>query len=229
MTIRAVSFDLDDTLWPVWPAILRAEQALQAWLTERALPVAERFPPERMRELRPRAAELAAAAGLAHDLAWTRRTQIGLAFEAARHPASDALIGEAYEVFEDTRQQVEPYPEVEAVLAIIAARLPLVAVTNGSAEIDRTALGRHFTGAFSAMRLGIAKPEPGIFHAACRHVGCEPREVLHVGDDAHLDIAAARAAGMQTLWINRTAKPWPFDTPSGPVASDLHGVIELLD
>ena len=228
MTIRAVSFDLDDTLWPVWPAIVRAEQALQAWLAEHAAPVADRFPPERMRELRPKAGELAAAAGFSHDLAWTRRTQIGLAFAATGHPASEDMIATGYQVFEDARQLVEPYPEVDAVLATIAARLPLVAVTNGSAEIDRTALGRHFKGAFSATRLGIAKPDAGIFHAACRLVDCQPHEVLHVGDDPHLDIAAARAAGMPTLWINRSDKPWPFEGPSGPVAADLHGVLALL-
>ena len=28
----AVSLDLDDTLWPIWPSIERAEQALDAFL-----------------------------------------------------------------------------------------------------------------------------------------------------------------------------------------------------
>ena len=31
-TIKAVTLDLDDTLWPVWPAIERAEKALENWL-----------------------------------------------------------------------------------------------------------------------------------------------------------------------------------------------------
>ena len=42
--IKAISFDLDDTLWPVWPTIGRAEEALAQWLTQartqaRAVPV----------------------------------------------------------------------------------------------------------------------------------------------------------------------------------------------
>jgi putative hydrolase of the HAD superfamily len=32
MTIKAILFDLDDTLWPVGPVIRRAEQALHDWL-----------------------------------------------------------------------------------------------------------------------------------------------------------------------------------------------------
>ncbi|HNJ46754.1 MAG TPA: HAD family hydrolase, partial [Ottowia sp.] len=34
--IRAITLDLDDTLWPVWPTIARAEDALRAWLHTRA-------------------------------------------------------------------------------------------------------------------------------------------------------------------------------------------------
>ena len=30
--IRGISFDLDDTLWPIWPTIERAEKALLDWL-----------------------------------------------------------------------------------------------------------------------------------------------------------------------------------------------------
>ena len=34
--IKAISLDLDDTLWPVWPTIGRAEEALAAWLAHKA-------------------------------------------------------------------------------------------------------------------------------------------------------------------------------------------------
>ena len=30
--IKAITLDLDDTLWPIWPAIERAEAALSEWL-----------------------------------------------------------------------------------------------------------------------------------------------------------------------------------------------------
>jgi putative hydrolase of the HAD superfamily len=228
VTIRAITLDLDDTLWPVWPAIRGAEQALHTWLSEHAPPVAHHCPPERMREFRPQAAEQAQARGLAHDLAWIRQHQIGMAFAAADHPTDQTVIARAYEVFETARQAVEPFPEVAAVLTTLASRCPLVALTNGSADIERMALGRHFKGAFSAMRLGIAKPDPGIFHAACEHLGLPPGEVLHVGDDPRLDVVAARAAGLQTLWINRDGRDWPLEEPSGQAAADLRILLDLV-
>ena len=34
--VRAITLDLDDTIWPIAPVILRAENALGAWLREHA-------------------------------------------------------------------------------------------------------------------------------------------------------------------------------------------------
>ena len=34
--IRAITLDLDDTLWPVWPTIHRAEDVLRAWMDTHA-------------------------------------------------------------------------------------------------------------------------------------------------------------------------------------------------
>ena len=67
--IRAISLDLDDTLWPVWPIIERAEQVLQAWLTVHAPRAAALGrEPEVLRQIR---AQVQAdwPAHLRHDLA----------------------------------------------------------------------------------------------------------------------------------------------------------------
>eukprot|EP01036_Dinobryon_divergens_P044714 gene44713-59679_t len=41
--IRAITLDLDDTLWPIWPTIGRAELALSAWLQQHAPTTASVF------------------------------------------------------------------------------------------------------------------------------------------------------------------------------------------
>jgi len=38
--------------------------------------------------------------------------------------------------------------------------------------------------------------------------GVEAAQVLHIGDDPHLDVVGAARAGMQAAWLNRDAKPW---------------------
>ena len=49
---KAILFDLDDTLWPIAPVILQAEDSLFAWLREHAPRVAERFTVASLRQAR---------------------------------------------------------------------------------------------------------------------------------------------------------------------------------
>ena len=51
MMIKAITFDLDDTLWDVWPVVIRAEQLLHDWLAERYPGIPEQFTPLDLREL----------------------------------------------------------------------------------------------------------------------------------------------------------------------------------
>jgi putative hydrolase of the HAD superfamily len=48
---------------------------------------------------------------------------------------------------------------------------------------------------------GAAKPDPRIFATALAAAGLRPSEVLHVGDTAREDLAAARAAGLEVVLV----------------------------
>jgi putative hydrolase of the HAD superfamily len=48
------------------------------------------------------------------------------------------------------------------------------------------------------------KPSPRIFEALACAAGCQASEVLFVGDDAAIDVAAAEAAGLSALQIDRS-------------------------
>jgi 2-haloalkanoic acid dehalogenase type II len=197
--IRALTLDLDDTLWPIAPAILRAEAALHAWLRDHAPATAAAFDIAALRELRD---EVARQQPLwAHDFTRIRLESLRVAL---RHAGDDeALAEDAFEAFFAARHEVELYPEVLDALRRLSAAYPLFALSNGNADIDRVGLGAWFRGALSAREFGVGKPDPRIFIEACRRLGCEAREVLHVGDDLELDVLGARAAGLQTLWLRR--------------------------
>ena len=70
MRVRAITLDLDDTLWPIEPVMLRAEQRLDAWLRAHCPPVADQYPIAAMRALRDEVA--AANPDLAHDFTTQR-------------------------------------------------------------------------------------------------------------------------------------------------------------
>ena len=51
--IKAITLDLDDTLWPIWPTIARAETVLADWLQRHAPATATLFSrPGALREIR---------------------------------------------------------------------------------------------------------------------------------------------------------------------------------
>ena len=217
--IRAISLDLDDTLWPVWPIIERAEQVLQAWLTVHAPRAAALGrEPEVLRQIR---AQVQAdwPVHLRHDLAALRTEAIRRLLRQAGE--SEALATEAFEVFHAERQRVELYPDAMPLLQTLHGRYPLLAITNGTADVARAGLGHFFVHAVNAPTLGHAKPQPDIYHHAARLAGLLPHQILHIGDDAHLDAWGARNAGMACIWLNRSGKSWdqPGEAPAS--VSDL--------
>ncbi|HEX2543461.1 MAG TPA: HAD-IA family hydrolase, partial [Ramlibacter sp.] len=204
--IRAITLDLDDTLWPIWPTIERAEQALHLWLTENAPMAAALFSsPAALREIREYMG--ASRPDLKHDMSALRRESIRLALYRA---GEDPLLAEAaFEVFFAERQRVTLFDDALPALEFLSGRYPLVALSNGNADLQRVGLARFFRAAVSARDFGVGKPDPRIFHAAAGAAEVQPDEVLHIGDDATLDALGALNAGMQAAWLNRGDALWP--------------------
>jgi putative hydrolase of the HAD superfamily len=207
--IQAITLDLDDTLWPVWPTIARAEAALQDWLTIHAPQTAQLCSDSEVKK-RIRVEVNQRHADKAHDLSFLRRESI----RESLLRAGDAphLADEAFDVFFAERQNVTLYEGVEQALARLAARYPLVSLSNGNADVFRTAVGLYFKSSVSARLFGVAKPDVRIFHAAAAHLNVSAEAVLHLGDDATTDVLGAMNAGMQTAWINTQGHDWPHDT-----------------
>ncbi len=226
--IRAITLDLDDTLWPSAPTITRAEQVAHTWLTTHAPAVAAMWSIEQLRELR--MSIFNERPELRHDFLRIRRIAMHAAFERAglSGAAAHELIARALDVFMTARNEVNLYPEVRASLTRLSRRFLLASLTNGNADVARIGIGHHFKAAISAHAHGTSKPDPAIFHIACRELACNPDEVVHVGDDMELDVRGARAAGLHVIWINRANVVWAGDDV--PVAvNDLLGLERWLE
>jgi putative hydrolase of the HAD superfamily len=224
--IRAVTLDLDDTLWPFAPIGERIERALHDWFVAHSPSTAERFPISEMRHLRERV--FAQFPEHAHDLGLLRR----LTIERALKESGDdpALASAAYAIFFRERNRVDFYPDAEAGLQRLAARLPVAALTNGNADLGACGIAPLFVFGLSAREYGAAKPDAGLFHEACKHLGLPPQDVLHVGDDPRTDIAGAAAAGLQTCWIDRGDHAWPAEiAPADMRVTTLTELADVLD
>ncbi|KQT10304.1 HAD family hydrolase [Ramlibacter sp. Leaf400] len=223
--VRAISLDLDDTLWPIWPTIERAEKVLHDWLVAHAPMAAALFAnPAALREIRNHVADQRPE--LKHDLSAVRRESIRLALYRA---GEDPLMAEAaFDAFFAARQQVELFEDVRPALQKLSERFPLVSLSNGNADLERVGLAAYFRAAVSAREFGVGKPDARIFLAAAGAVEVMPQEVLHVGDDATLDVLGALNAGMQAVWVNRGDHAWPHPQEPHATVTTLTQLCELL-
>lgn len=224
--IKAISLDLDDTLWPIWPVIERAEMQLHEFLSEHAPATALKFPVPAMRHLREQIAQ--SHPELAHDYTAQRKLSLGHALHLSGE--SSTLIEPAFSAFYRARNDVDLYADCLPALARLSARYPLIALTNGNADLEQTGIARFFTGCISAKQVGSAKPHAAIFEAARRHLDCDADAILHIGDDPWLDIEGAQAAGFRSAWINRTQVRWPEELKRADInVIDLNQLADILD
>ena len=204
-SIKAISIDLDDTLWPIWPIIAKAEDALLQWLRIHAPLTAEKLDDvATVRALRKEINVL--RPDLASDLSALRRESIRLALTRAGDDPS--LAEPAFEVFFDARNQVEFFADALPALEFLAQRWPVVALSNGNANVKTIGIDQHFKASLSATGSGMAKPDARFFHVAAQALQVAPHEVLHIGDDALLDVRGAMEAGMHAVWLNRAGTSW---------------------
>jgi FMN hydrolase / 5-amino-6-(5-phospho-D-ribitylamino)uracil phosphatase len=187
--IAAITLDLDDTLWPVWPAIEQAERQLHAWLALHAPGLAQAVDIQGLRQLRDQVAQ--ECPQWAHDFTAVRLESLRRGL--TQHGHSAELAEPAFEVFFEARHAVSFYADVQTALQRLAARFPLLALSNGNANLNRVGLSHFFVGAINAKQVGVGKPDVRIFDHACATLNLPAAQVLHVGDDSRCD--GGRLAG----------------------------------
>lgn len=91
--------------------------------------------------------------------------------------------------------------------------LRLGVISNFDHRVYRILGGLGLTGFFDSITIsseaGYAKPRREIFELALRSLDADAREAMHVGDSAHLDLAAASGAGMVAVLIDPALKDGP--------------------
>jgi putative hydrolase of the HAD superfamily len=221
---RALLFDLDDTLWPIAPVILEAEQILFAWLRQHAPRVAQQFSIDTLRQARLEL--LARKPEFQIDLGALRRAGLIAAFEQAGEDAAKVEL--AMTEFFAARNAVIPFDDVLPGLLRLKGRVRIGSVTNGNADLQTIGLARHFEVSVAAPGFGVAKPDPAIFLEACRLLDVAPHETVYVGDDLLLDVAGAQRAGMRAVWMNRVGKLNHHPEAVRPDA-EVHSLDGLID
>lgn len=151
-------------------------------------------------------------AGLAELRAFVPRFRIevwtrALSGAAVTDPAVAQALAAAFPRFRRASQPVDP--DADAVLADLGRDHRLALVTNGAPDVQReklagTTLAVHFAAIVISAELGVGKPDPAIFRAALNAIGVPGTEAVMVGDSLERDVAGARRAGLRSIWLDPT-------------------------
>lgn len=121
----------------------------------------------------------------------------------------------------------------KVVLQQLAERYPLVLVSNFYGNIESVLQDFGILDCFKKVvesaRVGVRKPDSGIFEIAIKFLGLKPEEVLVVGDSIKNDIDPAKKLGCQTLLLE--GKGWD-NTPlnhEGPSIKALDEILGFLE
>ncbi|MEJ2632821.1 MAG: HAD family hydrolase [Acidihalobacter sp.] len=204
MSIRCITFDLDDTLWSCRPVIAEAERRFYAWLTARYPALASHYDIDAL--IAHRIEYFRRNEDLRHDM--TRLRKRWLAQLSAEHALGEEWVEEGFRVFWLARNEVELYAEAASLLEDLGKHFCIGAITNGNADVRHIGVDHFFDFVITSAEAGVAKPHPDIFEQALKKADVRADECLHVGDDIECDILGAQGHGLHTAWVNPEGLPW---------------------
>ena len=228
MTITTLSFDLDDTVWDPRPALIAADKAQWEHLTARFPNLTEHFTKDRVMGCRKRVIDQSPM--IVGDVTALRievMEQLLLSLDVPTDTAISAA-QDAFGAFMAHRNEVILFPDATDVLSALAERFALIAITNGNADVHKTALGPFFQLAFRADEVGSAKPEAKIFEVAMSAAACASNEMLHIGDSIETDVNGALNAGVTPIWFNANGDENSLGVSEVGSLTDLPAAIDSL-
>lgn len=222
MAIRAVLWDIDDTLFDYTGA---DRAGLAAHLAGEG--IAERYgaPREALatwRRITDRHWERFAAGVGTFQGQRRDRVREFLAEPAMSDAQADDWFGRYVEHY---TAAWELFPDVVPVLDALAGGYRHGVLTNSSVanqdpKLRHLGLRDRFEVLVCAVELGVSKPDAAAFLAACSEMGLEPGEVVYVGDQPEIDARGARDAGLTAVWLDR-------DGTRGPGPDGVHRIAGL--
>lgn len=222
MTIKAITFDLDDTLWNNTPVLIKAERDVIEWLLANFPNINDHHDIKtttyEFREFKDQIKQTNPA--LAHQVTNLRKVSLEQLLIQKGY-ADKATIGanQAMDVFLTARHQVNYFDYVEAVLAELNQQYTLGVLTNGNVNVRQLSISDYFDFAFSADELNTSKPDPVFFQAGINAAEVLPEEIAHVGDHPEYDVLGAKQVGLKAIWFNPDQASWDYHiTPDANIS-----------
>ncbi|MCJ8296888.1 MAG: HAD-IA family hydrolase [Colwellia sp.] len=222
--IKAISFDLDDTLYNNRPVMLAIEKQMVHYFTEKFATLLPDQATELVSEPKQvfnrrfwapyRQQAIATTPELAHDVVRVRYEAYRLGLLAHSIPAAEAVkeAQAGLDYFISLRSDFSVPKASHHLLAALSKKFPLVAISNGNVDTKALGIDHYFQHIYHAgfQTSGTAdeseyllrqKPAADMFTLVCAQLAIPAEQLLHVGDCGFADIHGALNAGCQTAWL----------------------------
>lgn len=190
--IKAMIFDLDDTLYDEWQYVSQAFANTADYLARRL------ETPERKGEF------------YGYMLEIVRQKGRGRVFDVLCEEAGVHLpIDELVEAYRSTRPCLKLYPDAEQILQVLEENnVKTGLITDGCSLVQHekiAALGLkpRLDSVIVTDDYGICKPQTTAYEKCLQELKCVPGEAAYVGDNPRKDFIGAKKLGMKTFRILR--------------------------
>lgn len=212
MSLAAVCFDLDDTLYDY-------HEYARAGLTAAADRIERQTGESLHDELRE----------LYFDESVTDGTFDRL---VAHHDLDPSIVDELVEAYHAATDPLEPYDETEAVLSRLDDEYELGLLTDGRggrAKLRRLGISEYFDAVVVSPELGSSKKQQDVFDALLSHLDGDATATAYVGDDPRVDFRIPNRLGMDTVRLRRGRYiDLDPDEPAAAPDAEIGSLDELL-
>lgn len=228
MTIKSISFDLDDTLWPLMPNIVEAEKTTNEWIKENFPGTAALLGKQDVIEIRDKLIKedpnlMNQISELRKLMFYELNIRAGYGKEESKKMAE-----EAFEIYFKGRNAVTFYEGAIETLELLKNDYSLGVVTNGNADLQVIGIDNLFDYIFSAADLNAHKPDPVMFEAVINRTGLRAEEICHIGDHPINDVKASLDFGMTPIWFNYEKASFPLEGIEVAEFSDWNSLPDLI-
>ena len=230
--IRAIFFDIDDTLFSTSTFAERArESSVDAMLAMGVVADRETM----LRELEEVVQEFSSNYEYHYDKLLSR-----LPSEATAGLNLGLVVAAGVVAYHETKfRELSSYDDVREVLRALAETDLICGIISSGRSIKqlekliRLKIYRYIDrqAIFISDEMGIGKPNPKLYLRAAEVTGVKPEEAVYVGDHPINDMDAAKAAGFITVWNRREGKHLGLQgrTEADYVIYNFWDLLDVLD
>jgi putative hydrolase of the HAD superfamily len=203
---KAISFDLDDTLYDNHPIIKKAEKDFILYLNE-TYPELSELTTHQWNLYKKHV--LRENPNLINDVSlWRLKIlqRIMVIFGITEYKAikyAQIALAEFLRLRSDFKAPAESI----ALLEKLSQNYPVIAITNGNVDAKQIGLHDKFKFILKAGGHLKAKPQVDLFEEAAKRLDIQVSEILHIGDHLISDVFGAQNNNAQAIWLNEHNAP----------------------